>query len=135
MNKLLESQLVKFVLVGGFSALVDFGTTALFTFAFGLSDGWSKTLGFICGTLTAYWINRRWTFAAAASFRRFVVTMCTYAATFAVQWGLYNLVMVPWLTDSTNWSDFWIRFASFVVAQGVATVLNFVIQRFLIFRN
>ena len=129
----LESQLVKFVLVGGFSALVDFGSTALFTFAFHMTDGWAKALGFVLGTLTAYFINRRWTFNADPSLKRFVITMLTYLVTFAVQWSLYR-ISIPWL-EGFDLDAFWVRLISFVIAQGTATVLNFLIQKYMIFRN
>lgn len=132
-GQMLQSQLVKFVLVGGFSAIVDFGSTALFTFAFGLSDGVAKALGFVLGTLTAYFINRRWTFQAEPSGRRFAITMATYGLTFAVQWGLYK-VSIPWL-EGFDLNAFWVRAISFVIAQGTATVLNFLIQKFLIFKR
>ena len=132
-QRIIQSQLVKFVLVGGFSAIVDFGSTALFTFAFGLSDGVAKALGFVLGTLTAYFINRRWTFQAEPSGRRFVITMATYGLTFAVQWGLYK-VSIPWL-EGFDLNAFWVRAISFVIAQGTATVLNFLIQKFLIFKH
>lgn len=132
-QQILQSQLVKFVLVGGFSAIVDFGSTALFTFAFGLSDGVAKALGFVLGTLTAYFINRRWTFQAEPSGRRFAITMATYGLTFAVQWGLYK-VSIPWL-EGFDLNAFWVRAISFVIAQGTATVLNFLIQKFLIFKR
>ncbi len=132
-QRIIQSQLVKFVLVGGFSAVVDFGSTALFTFAFGLSDGVSKALGFVLGTLTAYFINRRWTFQAEPSGRRFAITMVTYGLTFIVQWGLYK-VSIPWL-EGFDLNAFWVRAISFVIAQGTATVLNFLIQKFLIFKR
>lgn len=130
---LMNSQLVRFILVGGFSAIVDFGSTSLFTWVFGFSDATAKTLGFILGTLTAYLINRRWTFKAEPSVTRFVITMVTYALTYAVQVGLY-LVSIPWLADM-GLDEFWVRLFSFVIAQGTATVLNFLIQKFLIFRT
>lgn len=132
-QRIIQSQLVKFVLVGAFSAVVDFGSTALFTFAFGLSDGVAKALGFVLGTLTAYFINRRWTFQAEPSGRRFAITMVTYGLTFIVQWGLYK-VSIPWL-EGFDLNAFWVRAISFVIAQGTATVLNFLIQKFLIFKR
>lgn len=128
----LNTQLFRFILVGGFSALVDFGSTSLFTWVFDFSDATSKTLGFILGTLTAYLINRRWTFQAEPSFARFAVTMATYGLTFLVQVGLY-LLTIPWL-EGMGLSEFWVRLVSFVIAQGTATVLNFLIQRFVIFK-
>ncbi|WP_231699806.1 MULTISPECIES: GtrA family protein [Corynebacterium] len=130
---LLDSQLVKFVLVGGFSAIVDFGSTAFFTFVCGFSDGVAKALGFVLGTLTAYFINRRWTFQAEASTKRFIITMITYLVTFVVQWGLYK-ISIPWL-EGFDLNAFWVRLISFVIAQGTATVLNFLIQKFVIFKK
>ncbi|MDR6278422.1 GtrA family protein [Corynebacterium suicordis] len=128
-----NTQLLRFILVGGLSAVVDFGSTSLFTWVFGLPDATSKTLGFILGTLTAYLLNRRWTFQADPSWSRFAVTMVTYGLTFLVQIGLY-LVSIPWL-EGMGLNEFWVRLLSFVVAQGTATVLNFLIQKFLIFRT
>ncbi|QQC42953.1 GtrA family protein [Corynebacterium urealyticum] len=125
----------RFILTGGLSAIVDFGSTAIFTFLFGFSDTVAKTIGFILGTLTAYMINRRWTFNAAPSTKRFVITMITYALTFVVQVGLYKPLLIPLLESQTAFSPLVVRLISFVIAQGTATVLNFLIQRFVIFRN
>ncbi|WP_272914249.1 GtrA family protein [Corynebacterium neomassiliense] len=127
----LATQLFRFVCTGVVGAVVDFGSTYLLHLA-GLSDGLSKTVGFVLGTLTAYFINRRWTFQADPSTRRFVVTMLSYLVTYVVQLGLYKLC-IPWLEDH-DFSDFWTRAVSFVIAQGTATVLNFIIQRWVIFR-
>ena len=129
----LNQQIFRFILTGGLSAIVDFGSTAIFTFLFGFGDTVAKTIGFILGTLTAYMINRRWTFNAAPSTKRFVITMATYALTFVVQVGLYRLC-IPWL-EGMELSPLVVRLISFVIAQGTATVLNFLIQRFVIFRN
>lgn len=128
----LKTQLLRFICTGVVGAVVDFGSTYLLS-VLGMSHGWSKTVGFVLGTLTAYFINRRWTFQAAPSMRRFVVTMCSYLLTYVVQWTLFNIVCLPWLQDR-DYSDFWAQAISFVIAQGVATVLNFIIQRWVIFR-
>ena len=128
-----QEQAIRFIAVGGFSAIVDFGSTALFTFLFGWSDTISKSLGFVLGTLTAYFINRRWTFQAEASTKRFLMTMAAYVLTFVVQVGLYK-VSIPWL-EEYGLNEFMVRLISFVIAQGTATVLNFLTQRFLIFKN
>lgn len=129
----LNQQIFRFILTGGLSAIVDFGSTAIFTFLFGFGDTAAKAIGFVLGTLTAYMINRRWTFNAGPSTKRFVITMATYALTFAVQVGLYKLC-IPWL-EGMELSPLVVRLISFVIAQGTATVLNFLIQRFVIFRN
>lgn len=127
----LVTQLFRFICTGVVGAVVDFGSTYLLSLV-GLSHAGSKTVGFILGTLTAYFINRRWTFQAAPSRKRFVATMCSYLLTYLVQLGLF-LVCIPWLEDH-GFPDFWTQAISFVIAQGTATVLNFIIQRWVIFR-
>ena len=132
-NIILNQQIFRFILTGGLSAIVDLGSTLFLRFVVGMTDSGSKAIGFVLGTLTAYMINRRWTFNAAPSTKRFVITMVTYALTFAVQVGLYKLC-IPWL-EGMELSPLVVRLISFVIAQGTATVLNFLIQRFVIFRN
>ena len=131
----LNQQIFRFILTGGLSAIVDLGSTLFLRFVVGMTDSGSKAIGFILGTLTAYMINRRWTFNAAPSAKRFVITMVTYALTFVVQVGLYKPLLIPLLESQTTFSPLVVRMISFVIAQGTATVLNFLIQRFVIFRN
>lgn len=124
----LRTQIVRFVLTGGFSAVVDQGLNLLLHFVFGVGTTPAKAISFIVGTTVAYLINRRWTFAAEPSRARFAAVVALYATTFAVQVFLYK-VLYDVFDDGVWWST-----VAFVIAQGTATVINFIVQRVVIFR-
>ena len=127
----LHAQLVRFILTGGLSAVVDFGLLVLLMFL-GLGHTAAKSLSFIAGTTTAYLINRRWTFRAAPSRRRFLAVVVLYALTFALQVGLFSLLFTG--LTAQGYSRIVVQVVGFVIAQGVATTVNFIVQRAVIFR-
>ena len=124
----LKTQLIRFVATGAGSAVLDFGLTLFLQYVVGAPFAVAKAFGFILGTTVAYLINRRWTFRAEPSAARFIAVLVLYAVTFVVNVGLYS-----WL--SHLWEETFVySTAAFVVAQGVATVINFVVQRVVIFK-
>ena len=131
----LKTQVVRFVVTGGLSAVVDFGLYVLLLRG-GLRDAVilgipgvnvAKTISFIAGTTTAYLINRRWTFQAAASKARFIAVIVLYAMTYGVQVGINYLFYLKFQGQP------WGVPVAFVIAQGTATVINFIVQRAWIF--
>jgi putative flippase GtrA len=128
----LRTQLVRFVITGGLSAVVDFGLLVVLMNLAGLDHTPAKALSFVAGTTTAYLINRRWTFRSDGSKRKFAAVMLLYGLTFVLQVGLFA-VLYPWILQASA-SQTVAQVVGFVIAQGVATAVNFVVQRHLIFR-
>jgi putative flippase GtrA len=128
----LRVQLVRFVITGGLSAVVDLGLLVVLMNLAGLDHTPAKAISFVAGTTTAYLINRRWTFQSDGSKRKFFAVVLLYGLTFVLQVGLFA-VLYPWILDLWG-SQTVAQVVGFVIAQGVATAVNFVVQRGLIFR-
>lgn len=127
----LRAQLIRFVITGGISAVVDFGLLVILM-ELGLGHTPAKALSFVAGTTTAYLINRRWTFRAEPSGRRFLAVVVLYAITFALQVGLFSVIFVVLIAQGVGLRA--VQVIGFVIAQGVATTVNFIVQRSVIFR-
>jgi putative flippase GtrA len=127
-NLSLMTQAWRFLVTGGLSAIVDYGLYYSLHQFFGVQIDLAKALSFIAGTTTAYLINRRWTFQAPPSKARFVAVVVLYAVTFAVQVGINHVFLASF--DDKPWR----MPVAFVIAQGTATVINFVVQRTVIFK-
>ena len=123
----LKTQVVRFIVTGVLAAIVDFGLYAA-GLAAGLNVNVAKSLSFVVGTATAYLINRRWTFQAPPSKARFVAVMLLYALTYTVQVGINYIFYMQFAEHA------WRVPVAFVIAQGTATVINFIVQRTVIFR-
>ena len=125
----LRAQLVRFVLIGGLAALVDLGVYQVLL----LLDTWAplaKGISFILGTTTAYLLNRRFTFTASSGGRaRFAGFVLLYGTTFAINIGMNALMLavLPQLPYRTS--------VAWVIAQGTATAINFVMLRTVVFRR
>ena len=131
----LRGQSTKFAITGGISAVMDAGLTWIFQIALALLGNIeARSVGFFFGTLTAYLLNRRWTFRAQPSKRRFAMVALTYALTYAVNIVIYRWAF-PFFDHTLDWRSTYALVAAFILAQGTATVINFFVQRWLIFRN
>ncbi|GGI81555.1 hypothetical protein GCM10011581_18740 [Saccharopolyspora subtropica] len=127
------NQLFRFIVIGGGCAVIDFGTYSLLLGVLGWPVWLSKSISFIFGTTASYLINRKFTFSGAntgntkAKAGAFALL---YTITFFVNMGSNQVLCVvfdaqePW-----QFTLFW------VIAQGLGTLINFIMLRVLIFRD
>lgn len=125
-------QLLRFGIIGGFCALLDFGTyqglRALGMDAAPLVDI-ARAASFIVGTTTAYLLNKRFTFAARGGVRQVSEFIALYGTTFAVAVGVNR-----WMLEILPISG-WQSTLAWVISQGTATTINFVMLKLVVFRD
>ena len=129
----LKQQLVPFLLVGVGCAVIDFGITHSLIEFMGVQRDLAKAVGWVFGTLAAYVLNSKFSFDAKINAKKAGAVFVLYAVTFAVQMVLWRITDSP--LTSLGLVNPWKNVVSFVIAQGVATVVNFELQRHLIFRE
>ena len=124
----LLKQAVRFATVGALGAVVDL-STYLLALHFGLWVLTARTLSFVCGTTTAYMLNRRWAFGAAGGARQATGFALLYGTTFFVIIGV-NALALAVLPEGS-----WRITLAWVLSQGFGTVCNFVMLRLVVFRT
>lgn len=129
----LKRQLVPFLLIGVGCAVIDFGITYTLNEPLGWQRDFAKAVGWVFGTAAAYVLNSRFSFNAKINAKKASAVFVLYAVTFAVQLVLWRVTDAP--LASLGLVNPWKDAVSFVIAQGVATVTNFELQRHLIFKE
>ena len=121
-------QASRFVLVGALCALLDYGSYSALL-EFGVWVHAAKAASFTLGTTAAFFLNRRFTFGVATGGVRQVAGFALlYLSTFAVN-ILVNALALHLLPP------FRVEYAvAWLVAQGLATAVNFAVLRGAVFR-
>lgn len=133
----MKRELTIFLIVGLLTALIDFLIyRALIHFnPLGLNSvNIAKGMGFISGTIFAYFANRFWTFqqqtTSSGSVARFIlVYILGFSANIAI-----NYLSISWLSDAIIIPEY-ILLIAFVLATGVSATLNFIGMKFFVFTD
>jgi putative flippase GtrA len=128
-RKELLGQLIRFVIVGGFSALVDLGVYTLVLHTTAAPTYVARAISFIAGTATAYALNRRWAFKVEGGARRATAFALLYGTTFFLILGVNALALLL-LPDA-----WWKVTLAWAISQGLGTAWNFVMLRLVVFRD
>lgn len=132
-NASLKQQLIPFLVIGIGCAVIDFGITNTLDQALDVQRDLAKAVGWVFGTVSAYVLNSKFAFNAKIDAKKAGAVFILYATTFAVQMLLWRVTDEP--LSSLGLQDSWKNAVSFVIAQGVATTTNFLLQRYWIFRG
>ena len=118
-----KKQLKRF-LVAGFSAVGTDLITYYILLNF-LHHDIAKTISFLLGTVVAFVINKYWTFE---KHEKSYKEMWQFGVLYATTLGA-NVITNRFIVDTTE-----IVFLAFLIATGVSTVLNFIGQKWWVFR-
>ena len=124
LNSINKQEILKFLVGGGTAVIVDFFTYKIFM-VLGLERTIAKTLSFICGSIVGFIINKYWTFKSPKfQIKEILKYTVLYILTAFINFQVnkYTLLL------------FGNEMFAFLCATGVSTILNFLGQKFLIFR-
>lgn len=119
-----------FLLIGSTTVLVDFITYSILAYTGLLEINPAKTIGFITGTIFAYFANKRWTFSdknhVSKSLWRFIIL---YGFTL---WA--NVSINSFMILQLGTFPFAIQIA-FGLATVISALLNFLGMKFFVFKS
>lgn len=126
---MLSRQLQRFIIVGFTTVAIDFAVYGIILL-FDTPIAPAKAIGFIAGTIFAYFANKLWTFDRAKGGKNvFVLFTALYLATLAINVVVNSAVIV--LISETEWAFL----GAFLVATGTSATLNFLGMRSIVFRK
>ena len=120
-----KRELIGFLVGGGTAVAVDYSTYYLFMYA-GLPISLSKAISYVLGAAVGFIINKYWAFESKKfSFKEIVRYVILYAFS-AIANTITNSVVLLVIS--------WKLFA-FLCATGVSTIINFMGQKFFVFKK
>ena len=125
LNKFDKKEILKFLVGGGTAVIVDFLTYKIFMIL-GVERTVAKTLSFICGSIVGFIINKYWTFKSSKfEIKEILKYIVLYIVTAFINSQVNKYILLLFESE---------MFA-FLCATGVSTILNFLGQKFLIFKK
>lgn len=118
-------ELFRFLIGGGSAVITDCAVYYLLLW-FGIGTAESKLCGFVTGSLVGFIINRSWTFKSHGAVP---VQLVKYALLYICS-AFFNTITNEITIKYT--SVIWI---AFLVATGVSTVINYLGQKYFVFRK
>jgi putative flippase GtrA len=125
---MLNSEIKRFLVVGFTTVFIDM-LVYFVCVQLGINLDLSKGIGFITGTIFAYFANKLWTFSVSGGYKQFINFIALYTTTLAVNvginWLILNLLGISKIT----------YIAAFLVATTSSAILNFIGMKFIVFQT
>lgn len=125
LDKFNLKEILKFCVGGGSAVITDYAIYALLSYL-GVETWAAKTVSYIAGAVVGFVINKLWTFESK-KFRS--DEMIKYILLYVFSAGVNSIV------NSLILKLFDIRIVAFLAATGTSTIINFLGQKFFVFRK
>ncbi len=134
-----RTRFLKFMVVGVFGAVIDFGIMNLFSKLFGLALVWAGTISFICAIISNFIWNRYWTYPDSRSrpiSRQLTMFFVVNVAGLAIRLPILHFLEPPMRALFERFSlhifspEFLGKNFTLAVAVGIVMLWNFFINRY-----
>jgi putative flippase GtrA len=122
-----RAHFARFLVVGTTTVAIDLAVYSLLL-PLGVAFASAKGIGFVAGTLFAYFANRLWTFNVTGGPGRMARFVVVYGVNLGVNVGLNSFIL-----GLLGYEQIDIVLA-FLVATGTSAILNFLGMKFLVFK-
>jgi putative flippase GtrA len=139
-NKQERIRFLKFMVVGAFGAVVDFGVMNLLTHLFDMALVYAGVISFICAVLSNFTWNRYWTYPDSRSkplLRQLLMFALVNVAGIAIRIPILYFVEPPLLNLFSRIPDplpvtaeFLARNLTLAIAVGIVMLWNFFVNRY-----
>ena len=124
-DKIKRREVLRFLVGGGSAVMTDY-MAYVFLLHMGIDMSVSKAVSYVCGAAVGFVINKYWTFGSSVFSKMEIARyILLYAASACVIAGVNKLVMAA----------VGLQVFAFLCATGVSTVLNFLGQKYFVFRK
>jgi putative flippase GtrA len=126
---MIKRELSVFLVVGALTVMLDFAAYRSLVWTAMVGIDLSKALGFLAGTLFAYYANKRWTFNHQAHTPG---SVWRFALLYTITLGTNVLVNAACLAVLSPLSI--ATYAAFIIATALSAALNFLGMKFFVFK-
>lgn len=124
-NKIRKKEIIRFLFGGGSAVIVDYLAYQWFM-SMGLDRNIAKAISFVCGAIVGFVINKFWTFESRSFSKGEIIRyVILYACTACIN-ALVNKIVLTLVS---------IEMLGFLCATAVSTILNFMGQKYFVFRK